>query len=536
MAVLLVFLGGLQDPASREVAEMIRRLDSDEFAVRESAQASLAKMGRPVRPLLLSALSTCPAEARARIDAVLHGFILLDEEEFTLRHLAGEIPFPPSARREFGYETGESISVVLSRITRDYGIKVAYFPGDEALGLDASNRVLRTNVQMSRASAKGAIDATIVDLEVLPVVDGDRVVLVRITPAVLFEGLRRAPPDESFGSSLERVRLGEEYWDRYPNRFRAFLQNRVSSGGDCRSRWLAILKGTALDPAAVLETRRVAVQALQCCYLMDEQPHPDSTDFLVEISAAGAMPVEIRREALLTLACCPETGAARKVLEVLEGNDEPLQARLLLRLLEVSANPSVFVEFRRDAARNGRLLRVLQKQAQSTDPAFRWKAAALLANPYALGREVPQGDVALFEEALVSAPEPARPDERDQLFCQLRGAIGRGSEKIRRRVEAMAHHDSAQIRASAAVVYGHSAGGTERRRDVQDSLRLLEDRDPLVRGAAASTLGTIYSTSASERYIEGWADVRGSLQRQLKEEPDPAVRRAIGDALKEGGP
>jgi HEAT repeat protein len=100
----------------------------------------------------------------------------------------------------------------------------------------------------------------------------------------------------------------------------------------------------------------------------------------------------------------------------------------------------------------------------------------------------------------------------------------------------MAHHDSAQIRASAAVIYGHSAGGTERRRDVLDSLRLLEDRDPLVRGAAASTLGTIYSTAASERYLEGWADVRGALQRQLKEELDPAARRAIGDALKEGGP
>jgi HEAT repeat protein len=100
----------------------------------------------------------------------------------------------------------------------------------------------------------------------------------------------------------------------------------------------------------------------------------------------------------------------------------------------------------------------------------------------------------------------------------------------------MARQESAKMRASAAVIYGHSAGGTERRRDVLGTLRLLEDGDPLVRGAAASSLGTIYSTSASERYIEGWADVRGSLQRQLKGEPDPAVRRAIGDALKEGGP
>ena len=87
--VLLVFVWGLQDPPSREAADMIRRLDSDEFAVREAAQAGLAKMGRPVRRQLLSALSTSPPEAKARIEAVLHGFILLDEEEFALQHLAG---------------------------------------------------------------------------------------------------------------------------------------------------------------------------------------------------------------------------------------------------------------------------------------------------------------------------------------------------------------------------------------------------------------------------------------------------------------
>jgi hypothetical protein len=264
---------------------------------------------------------------------------------------------------------------------------------------------------------------------------------------------------------------------------------------------------------------------------MDDAAQPDSTGFLLETSEAGGLPVEIRREALLALACCPESGAARKVLEVLEGDDEPLRARMLLRLLSVSANPSVFVEFRRDAARNGRLIRVLRKPAR-----FDWKTGALLANGFALGREVPQEDVALFEEALASAPEPANREERDLWFALLRGAIGRGSEKIRTRVEALARQDSAQRRASAAVIYGHSAGGRDRRRDVEGSLRLLEDRDPLVRGAAASTLGTIYTTSASERYLEGWAEVREALTRRLKEDPDPAVRRAIGAALKDAGP
>ena len=99
------------------------------------------------------------------------------------------------------------------------------------------------------------------------------------------------------------------------------------------------------------------------------------------------------------------------------------------------------------------------------------------------------------------------------------------------RIDSLAMHPDPEVRARVAGIYGRRAGGKDRQRDVQGALRLLKDREPMVRWAAVTALHTIYASGALEPYSGDQDAYVLELQSVVTSETNARVRLKIEAVL-----
>lgn len=288
-----------------------------------------------------------------------------------------------------------------------------------------------------------------------------------------------------------------------------------------RRKWVEILSACALDASRSVDLRRRALRGLQAFFGRSENPQPDVTATFLKVFRQKAEPQALRVEALQGLTKCLEDEARESLLAVLEGRDPGMSRHLLGYLIQSIGIYSAIQKIRADAPSQARLEAALRGLEDGADRDLALRALALDA---ILGREE-------AATRLCKAPEPA---DRATLFLML-DALGASASSgwapVLDRVDALAGHPDPRVRAVVAGLYGQSAGGSRRERDVRGALALLGDREPLVRWSAAYALGTIYSSSAAERYFEGWPACRDRLDAAMKSESHSKVRAQLEATL-----
>jgi len=509
----------------KEVAALIAALDSEDPATRGAAEARLVKLGASIRPQLEDALKKAASEeTRARIRSILQKYTLVDEEQYALRRLERNDPFPNRLikRDQVKVDNGTSVADAIEHVARSYALKVEFYSGDNDLVQEASRTPIVAGFVIENGDAETALSSAVSNsIDATTVVDGDRLIVVRFTPSVLLARIDLTSP-EAPGQWILHYYEGtsHDYWKGPMH----FLASRGNQGGDTRRKWVEVLSSRALDASHPVDLRRRALRGLQAFFGRSDKPQPDVTEVFQKVFRQKGEPDPLRTEALLGLTDCMEPEARETLLAVIESREPVMSRRLLSYWMSRGGMYSSLAKIREDAPSRGRFEAALRGLEDVADGDLALRALALDAT---LDRE----EAAV---RLSKSPEPADPATLDLAIWALRIGADHGWVPVLDRIDALAAHPNPKVRAVVAGVYGRQGGGIGRERDVKGALALLADREPIVRWAAAHALGTIYSSSAAERYFDGWPACRDRLDAALKTEAHPKVRSQLEEALRAG--
>ncbi len=519
-----------QDTEAGRIEKWVASLDSEDAKVREEAESRLIQLGPRIRPTLVAALPRLSAEQKGRIEAILQRFILVEEDEYAVRLLkkGDAFPLPPPKPGVWGegWSTpeGASVSEAVFAIARRVNLAVEFYAPDAAFRREADEAALQVRATTSNGDGEWLLTTALQSgMDACMVVDRERVVIVRMTPAVLLE--RLALTDSR---SFEIERHLENFGgvsNRHWVSIGSFLQTCYNAGGPRFARWNDALKSAARDPKRTARDRSAALCGLRWFRGIDHQLLPDSAAVFVELASDPKAPMEIRTEAAGSLAYCLEEEAQTKLLELLEAGAVEFVAPLLLRLAErPNGYLGALYEINKDAARRARLIAALEKLEKHADRDVALRALSILSVFVQKGPSILR---------LAAAGEPAEPQTLRVFLDALRISAFSNVPEVWDRVDRLAAHSSARMRASAAAIYGRSVGGKERARDVKGAVAMLTDKEPLVRWASAEALRYIYMIQgAAEPYDEGWEGAEPHLKKAVGVETDPKVKEALEGALK----
>lgn len=526
--------GSLQDPAPdpARMRALVKKLESEEPALRESAEAELRKIGRASRELLAGEAKGASPEAAARLKSILRGFETLDREEDAIRMLRKSDPLPRPHAGQVRIDGEQSVAKAIAGLAGAFDLKIEFQPGEEELRRRAEDTPL--NITYSSANESWVLDILqgmlAKRLEACWVVDGERLVIVRMTPGLLLERLRSGADPRGRFEILRR--LAEFEGPQYQHGLSAgsFIQDRVKDSAASRDRWAEALSTVALSPDETLERRLAAVRGCTWFYGVLPETQPRIAETLVRIYNSPKTPAELRAEAGRSLCSATDPEALDVILKTLESGPAADASVLLAALLERHYYSYAAVgALRRDREREARLAHALQALEGSPDADLALRSTSLCATLSFLS------EVYLpAAERLAKAPDPKDPQTAELFLEGLRVAAFKVPTAVLPRVRELSRSPDARVRASAAMIFGRSVGGKDRKADIEGSLALLKDPEPLVRWAAAQAIGYVFSTTAAERYLEGWESVEPKLLEAQKDEKHPKVREALAKALDEG--
>lgn len=509
----------------KELARLIESLDSEDPATRSAAEARLVALGPTLRPQLEEAMKkkAISEETRARIRSILQKFAQMEEEWYALERLEKKDPFPyrQTRRVEVKVDKGTSVAAAIEKVAREYGIKVEFYSGDDDLVQEASRTPIVGGFIVGNGDAETALSLAVsCSMDATAVVEGDRLIVVRLTPSVLLAKIELTNP-EAPGRWILRDYAGtlHDYWKGAMR----FLGSRGDQGGDARRKWLDVLSTRALDASQPEGVRRRALRGLQAYLGRSEKPQPDVTEVFRQVFRQKGGSDALRAEALLGLTQGMEPESQEILLAVLESREPTMSRHLLGYWMSNAGIYSAMAKIREHAPSRARLEAALRRIEEGADGDLALRALAVDAT-------LEHEEAAL---RLCRAPEPAELATLYLTIEALRASADRGWAPVLDRIDALGTHPNPEVRAVVAGVYGRRAGGKARERDVQGALGLLGDREPIVRWAAAYALGAIYSSSAFERYFDGWPACRNRLDDALKAETHPKVRSRLEETLRE---
>lgn len=523
----------LRGPARAQdrVADLLQALEADDAARRDAAQAELARLGRDVRPALEAALPRLGVEAQGRIRAVLKGFLLLDQEEDAVRAIrAGFPPFRPAVSPEsFATHEGQTVAEAIRAASRAYGVTIEVYPGDDDLRRRAEQTPVAPGLYQGHGLSGLLLELVTKPLEAACVAEQKRIVIVRLTPRLLVEGRRQEAKSAPWRTSAF-------YGTSSGTPMTEFLMACAEDDGPLRARWVDALAALAADPGAAVDDRRDAAVALGQFFDLRfedrDDHHPDVLKALMKIAEEASAPAPVRREAIVQLVACNQKAAWDYVAAQLRGNDPELRKRLLgrtARALNLAGDTrmvqegDVFTTVTQpwNPAWTAKLVAALRLLASSADA---YTAVAAASSLYLLGDKT-------FAPVLAATPVPQDRDTLDVLLEGLSYVAVDDPGRVRARLAELTAHPESGVRLRTAFIFGRFAGGKDRGADVQGALRLLDDPEAVVRWAAARSLITIYTASASEPYADGRAEALEKVRLRLRTETHPKVRKELEQAV-----
>lgn len=509
----------LQDLTPQEiekrVAELVVELGADDVDRREAAQKALVALGHaahdPARALFESA--TDP-EVRARLGAVLKTLLPLKEEADALDLIAKNAPFPRSKVDKIKFDfadirkrtRGTRVDFI-DQWTEQTGIAVDVYREDDEL-----KRLLeQASSGYSTSTPKDTLLSLVSKgLDAAAVVDGDRVVVVRLSmPVFLALAARDLPSGDPHFRRLPEFNPRDRSVAEYV--LNGIIHNDVMDPQ--ADRWLTSVCDVARDATADDRERVIAVRCLgEIRWDVDAWPRvseiPDlwkrlaeSEDVPPKLAAAAAQELALRRSTK------PES-----LVEWLESPTPALKTAALQALYRARAHwtPSVVrMPTRDETARREALLKQLE-----------------------LLRESPIEDISSM--AVVVATGFGDREAARQL---ARGPDSDDPAVMTEVIDALTRADlsSAEARFKKYADPGLRAAFALRLSDVprdahDDAMRiareLLADVEPVVRAAAADSLARLCNMSPPERRAEAIEALRGRLAGEKDERVLKALKRA----------
>ncbi len=503
------------------VRALVERLASDDYQEREAAHTALVHLGLPARDAVRAALAKASdPEVLARLEAVLQTYAVEEEERYAVERLARGDPFPAQpGDLKLGAGSGEPIHEALARIKEATGIAVEPWPGDADLAADLDRPVTGAVTSSGEGAVRGVLFHTLMGIDCTWVVDGARVVVVRLTPAVLFAKMARERRTADLSDLEETLRSFEAPSFDYFDSIWCHLRIKADEARATREKWFCLLRNRAMDGEESADHRALALEGLQEFLGSNDKPQPDVDDVFASLARDAKTPAEARRAAISGMFMGMTPAAKAGVLAILEGEDEEARRTLIEALNDqFYCALTCLVPMKADAPAWERFVAGLGKEVGSPDPQTSHRASFALANLEAEGA----GAALVAREA---------PKEAPLLLEYLETVKRLRTPESRARVVESRSHPDPRVRAAVAYLLGNYAGGTGRGPDVELLLVDLEDEAPIVRFVAANGLGTVYSNSAAERFDEGIAEAASRLAALRARETDTRVRKKVEESL-----
>ncbi|MHC5036176.1 MAG: HEAT repeat domain-containing protein [Planctomycetota bacterium] len=527
MALLPISICRAGDDISKTLEREIPRLGSEDWQEREAAHQAILQLGIQAEKQVRSAMKTASdPEIQYRLAAILQCYRLEAEEQYALKQIEKGEAFPRGESIQFRVGR-QTVAEAIASIIRHTRIMIQVYPQDAAL----STRLKETLVPSEhycggKNPALHALVRVLYDCDATFVVDAGKIVIVRLTPAVLFAGLER-----DLHGRPETL-LEQQVWAfKNPERRRLytvlyFLLQKVQEGGFPRDKWFTLLANRVESPSESLENRLLALRALQYFLGYPNRDQGDVEEVFLRRALDENAPKVMRHRAYQGLTVGFSMKCQDAFLSILEKGRTSVRLAMLKAIEATYFYPRTTLKrIRKDAVRKDRLEKIFWKLCASDEPDLSAYATAILA---------------LFEDEkafqrLGVIPVPQNHDALRAFLTALsqRRMKGRlkAQDKHLDRLQALAHHDSPDIRAMIAVRMGSYVGGYGRTPDVESCLSLLIDPAPVVRYFAAESLGKIYSSMASRRFTEGLEKSRSALQKVFNKEDDKRVRDKILETL-----
>ncbi|KAF0244693.1 MAG: hypothetical protein FD180_2285 [Planctomycetota bacterium] len=527
-ALLLSFAPAIRadDGVAKTVADLAAQLGLEEVEKRDAAFSALVRLGLRAESVVRAEMSRATdPEVRGRLLAVLQMYSLEEEEVWAIGQLRKGDPFPRSKEGcdRIDIAGPAPIADLVEIVRHKSGVKIELYTGDTGLADFVAGASYPAGTSTSCTgpdAAENMLWNVLCAADVASVVDGDRVVIVRLTPGFLFERL---------GRELDR---GGLYWiasqlkDFDSGRFnfwhsaQRFLQLKGKEGGPGRTLWFELLKSRALDRTESERNRSMALLGLSKYLGASEDAHPDVDEVFSRLVREPESPAAVRRWAVRGLTWGTTDGAQDLVLDILAGKDEPLQRDLVDAMLDATNfGWNALSKIGENPDRLARLKKSLSELSASKSPALSLHATVLRA-----WRKDPEALAALAE-----AHEPSDPAVRIYFLHSLFLAK---TPAARDRFLEFRSNPEPGVRAAVCAILGTYAGGKGRGPDAAALLDLLSDPAPIVRNFAAAGLGTIYGATASEPFTEGQERAVARLKALAEVEKDPRVKESVEAAIK----
>ena len=503
LALVLLLHAGLasgDEEIDRIVASHVERLLTGDLEAREAAECALVELGQRAEPAVRREWeqSTDP-EVRERLSVALAAYAQEREEAFAIECIRRAEPFPPpDLHGDEVILSGRSLLADLSAIADITAIEIVTYEEDPALAsiLDATRGGEPIHPTNSAGAVRSILAYLLRDIDVTAVADRGRIVIVRLTPAVVFAQMAVDDEVDSLtGVALDLWRFEHGPAPGHSTIFRV-LGMKSGVPGERRDRWFAVLRDRALDPATSEAERVHALHGLK--RFVDATARPDEAVDAVFVALAGdaSAPRKVAWAALHGLACAHSPAGQEAVLGVIEGDDVEGQARLLWALSCFQGFTGSWLAG--DAERVPKALARL-----SSGPDERVATLALCLRSYL-------GDRAA-REGLVDRPRPA---ERGDRFLLLEALSAIDSTRARERLSSFSRDGEADTRAAVAALLGGSYGRAPIPAEFDAGLRLLEDEDARARGFAAEALGGLAARVAGNDPAR--ARVQAALETRAK--------------------
>jgi HEAT repeat protein len=510
---------------SEGVPELLRKLGSEDVAVRAQAQADLVKRGPRIRPEVEKAVATATEEVRGRIREVIRAWIPELEEEFALACQKRAEPFPACEEQPFTLDGG-TVEEALARLSEATGLKITFYPEDDPLRGAARQAKLPEGPSFVFSNAEEMLSGLLLRfLEATTVVDQGRLVVVRLSPKVLLGQLAREPDAQRLTAlTWEMVEftgnrpLSDGYWAG----IHQYLKKRSFQQGEGRRKWFDFLSAVAREGSRPPGERTVALSGLSWFAEEDGHTAPDVLEVILKLAQDRKADPGVRRQALASLIQSNRSPAAETVLSILESEDDRVTGPLLLELgVAISRGRSPWPSGRMGDDEARRWTEALREKEASPDRALSQRATCVAA---LLGAPVPAERLKALDLTLGG-------DSRTLVLETIRAAFLRKEPGILDLIKGLSSHKEAEVRALTAMVLSACSGGADRSRESKLALRLLEDPSAGVRWAAVRALSSIYEPNAPEQVLEGLDDCRGELNLLLTREQDRRVQKEIRRTL-----
>ena len=523
---VLVLAGPLRadDDVAKAVAGLVADLGDDDVDKREAALTALIHLGVKAEKAVRAELkkATDP-EIQGRLMAALQAYTVAEEEAWALERIRTPEAFPPSKEgcNEVLIPPLPSVADALELLRQQSGVTIEPYARDP----DLPRMLELAPLPMSaNAHGPGCAERSLWQLlciaNLTSVVDGTRVVIVRYTPALLFERLAREPGRVVRDWLEEDLQEFETGPANYSLSAKRFVREKANAGGLNRDAWFALLRNRALDASESAPNRTAALVGLSVFLGAIPDPQQDVDDLFLSIARDTQAPASMRQEAARGIAMGLTPAAHDGLLDLLAGTDADIQGFLLESLIDT------------------RIFAITARQRMNAHPQKVEKLRNTLKTLAGSKSEsiALRSTIVLIQEGskdaaarLVTLPDPAELKARLYFIRALRDSP---DPKAKERFSSFAKDADPEVRAATVHLAGYYPGGKNRESDAGLALSLLADPAPLVRHFAAQSLGVIYSRHAEEVFDAGLDAARARLAEMEKGEKDARVLEAVRKAMK----